>query len=289
VPLSGERVWGAVDVVRVAAGAIVERWGDGEPLARFDPLFAVSVTVSNPLRKTVKLERWTYPPGQGEPTTIAHGLAVVVVETGELWVALDPLSTARAWLAGRAPIAPSEPLSPLALEASATLGAGTAFLVPDGARVTIGNNGNRAASALVLSIVATLEATSPAGNDVLVSTPAPRIVLSKLLAGGPAVELPLGVATISIGRATLPVGGGVASHPVAGVELLTVESGEVALAASDDAAWVLQGPNGQSVLVESALLTAGEGVLVRQCRTARYRSVADEPLDLLLVTIAPIP
>jgi len=287
LPLADGRAWGTVDLLRVASGAIAERWGgEGEAVARFAPYLAATVAVPAAAPQTVALERRTYAPGWGETTAFATGFSVYYVDAGELRIDLDPISLGPAWRIASASTSAPDPMIPLDTGATATLEAGDALVVGYRARVAIRNDGASAAVALVVSVAAGARATDPFGNDVSVATPAPWNIADDLLSGG-LVEGPAENITVRIGRATLPPGGGVAPHPVNGVELLAVESGEAVVAASDDAARVLRGPDPRSVPVDTALLARGQGALIRQCASAQYRSAGNAPLDLLVATIAP--
>jgi hypothetical protein len=108
----------------------------------------------------------------------------------------------------------------------------------------------------------------------------------ELLAGGQSVEAAAGEVTVAIGRAVLP-SGEIAPHRVRRAELLAVEAGGLALTAGKNGTWVRRGTEGRSVLADTAILGPGEGALVRCCGMADYRSTAEDPLVLLLITITP--
>jgi predicted ester cyclase len=280
LPIADARVRGSVDVFRIAGGGIAEHWGDGQSLARFAPLLSVPMPVPSAGGTVVALARRTYPPGTGELAAVASGFAVVLVQSGGLQFAPDQRAGGTSWrLVGRPGSgAASAAISP---GTAVALRIGEALLLGAGATGTIANAGEDAAVALVVS-----GADADAPGWVSAENGGRSDIVTDELAGGQWVALPAG-SVLAIGQATLPAGASVARHPVAGAELLSVEAGELALTTDAAGAWVHQGPGGRAARAETAVLGAGDGALIGQGAVARYLSVGDDPLALLLVTIAP--
>jgi hypothetical protein len=255
----------------------------------------MSLPVPLPIGSTIQLERRTYPSNHGELLGVADGLALVLVESGELRFAPNRLDGGTAWHVAR--YAPGTPATPRSVPpgSSATLRSGETLLV-DGGVGDFSNVGTQTAVTLVLS------ATSPDGAPgrfdrawpaTVQSTPAAspaiapgRLVTATPLISGITINLPTADVAVTIGRAVLPTGG-VPAHTVDGAELIAVEAGSLVLVTEGDAAWVHLENSRATALLPNALLSPGDGALVHRHSRVRYASAADTPLELLVVTISP--
>jgi predicted ester cyclase len=284
LPIAPDRLWGAVDVFRVAAGRIAERWGGPAGLASFAPLLTLEVPIEQPTYGTVTLERWTYAPRTSETRATDLGFVVLLVDAGTLTVEVtsgadgaDSVAGGKKGTAGdgRAPT-PGPPKF---------LKAGDAVVIPQGGRIAVRNDG--AVPAVVLAVVAAVPAPSE-GPMAGAGGAKPTGVDHQILAGGPAANLPAGQATIAIGRVALASRAGLPSHMVGIAELALVESGTLALADSGRA-WVTSLPNAGPRRSNEGPVRTGAGVRVDRGNVVGYHNAGDDQLALLLVTVGAAP
>jgi predicted ester cyclase len=283
IPVPAASLWGATEVLRIDAGRVTERWGDTTGLGFFDPLLSVAVPIEAPAGKAVTLERWTYAPGVGEAQATNLGFLVLLVETGELTAEVTPgANAARPVVGGKQGTAGvGRALAPGIAE---VLAPGSALVVPQGNRVAVRNGGS--VVAVVLAVVATVPA--PADRSPELSIPVPTGPTHTVLAGGPTANLPVGEATVAIGRAAVGTGVALPAHRVGIAEFVAVEAGSLALRA-DDGAWVSALPNAIAGRTDAGPVAAGGGVRVEGGTTVGYFVAGDGPLGIAVVAIDGVP
>jgi predicted ester cyclase len=291
LPVAAERLWSTVDVFRVETDRIVEHWGDPAGLARFEPLLSVTAPVERPTRKAVTLERRTYAPDAGETLVTDLGFLVVLVDAGTLRVAPDVRSLAAIRLVprSRAGTAPGD--QTVAPGDAATLGPGDALVIPQLARVALRNDGSVPAVVLAVGTVTPPPQPSLVAGGSLGAGPATAAtwIDHTVLAGGLPADLPVGEATVAIGRAVLAPGAAFPSHQVGVAEVVAVEAGALVVTAEDGAAWVTSAPPAGTHRADAQTVLAGEGVFVEAGTAAGYRAADGAPLALVVVTFGAVP
>ena len=284
VPTIDGRPWGTIDVFRLRSGRIAEHWGDDLGLGLVEPLLAVGVGVEPPATKWVELARLTYPP-RGADRHWASGPTVLVVESGALTVAHDPISPAAATV-----VPASAARHALPPGATATLVAGDALVLEGHSRYETRNHGGRPAVVLALwsggppypvrTYAADAAPDAPPGTPAIGSTYA-------ALAGGFLAPLPTGRATVAIGRIALAPGAALARHRVAHAEFVVVESGSLALTAGDGTAWVQARPGAAPHAATTAPVATGAGLTFDAGTTVAIAPAGNAPLIALVISIGP--
>lgn len=283
LPVADTRIWGSVDVFRMAGGAIAEHWGDGLPLARFAPLADLRTKAWVGGEAAVVLERRGYPPGAGERLAPGWGVTAVAVESGALRFAAGAggyARTARGEVVGAGAIV--------------DLGPGDALILDGGGAGRLDNVGTAPALALALRIVPFVPVFvgQGAGSGLIVApveaTPGAKVAVT-VLAGDPSVALPAaaGGLDLALGRIELSAGGLVAVHAVAGAELVAVEEGTLALETAGAPARVLRASSGARLTLDAADLGPGDGATADRVARVRYGGVGTEPAVVLVVRIGP--
>jgi quercetin dioxygenase-like cupin family protein len=207
------------------------------------------------------------------------------VESGTLAVLVERSSPGPALLL-QAPVgAEPRPPTPLAPGTEVVLTPGQLLILPDA--VTGLARGRGGAPAVVSVVTMTVP-------DVTGDTPgetgdgaAPELI-PRVLAGDLLATFPPSAVTVSIGRATLPPGGALPPHAVAGAELLIVEAGTLTLATSGEPAWVRRGATGRGTAVFETTLTAGDGAHVPADAVSTLRNAGADPLVVLVVIVTPV-
>jgi predicted ester cyclase len=264
--------WREIDILRIADGAIVERWTAGDGVGLFwevgPPVLA---QVAGPAM--VALARFTYAPGTESAGLTLPGPGLLVVERGILTV------EGGAWVAIGRPARDGSGDDPTIVPdgTEAMAEPGDAIVLPLGVGA-VRNDGATPVMALGVALFAppNLDSIGSAyvpsnGGAITGAAPALALVLagfadSRELPPGVIVEpiarmavttLPNGPVTVGLGRAVLPPGIGLPLRNVPGLALLAVEA---------------------------------EGMDLDQTETAgTVRDSGDGPLELLIAVVAPAP
>jgi predicted ester cyclase len=283
-PLEGDRLWGGVDVFRVAAGRVVEHWRGAMDAALLEPLFTVTIPVAYTVRQVVTFERWTFAPDALEIQGTDWGMLVLFVDTGALTVGLSGEGGEAARLAPGARGGSTAGAWVVTGDGDRRLGAGDALVIPTLTRVTLRNDGPIPAVALAVKFSTPVPQWRPEGAGSAVKMTGD--VSQEELAGGFTAVLPAGGVTIALGRAVLAPGAALPPRRVDVVELAAVAAGEADVTADGGAAWVTTGTGAGWRLGEAGTLAAGDGAHFDPGSAVGYRARGDSPLELLLVMIA---
>ena len=89
IPLGGPSPWPAVEIIRIEGDQIVERWGSPAGYASHRPLFTEAMTIPSRGGVLPSLRRVAFAPGASDATLDWLDHAIIVVEAGELTVAVD--------------------------------------------------------------------------------------------------------------------------------------------------------------------------------------------------------
>jgi quercetin dioxygenase-like cupin family protein/predicted SnoaL-like aldol condensation-catalyzing enzyme len=285
-PLAGRDAWGALDVFRVAGGRVVEHWGaTPEAIVPAAPA-ETTVALPPPRWRVLELVRLTFAPGQ--EATYEGKLAPLLIsgESESVTVSLDPdcagpATLITAALGDRHPVRGAVPPGE-----RVTLVAGDLLIPAIGGCATVRNDDVTPARVLILK--APVPAV-PGGagwlKPPLADATAP---LAQTVAGGVATTLPEAEATVGVGRVTLGPGADFPARTAAGPELIVVESGRLALTATGGTVWVRRAPDGLTNKATQVEIGAGDALLVPAGVTAGYRAAGDDPVALLIVTLAPV-
>ena len=291
VPVPAGRLWDSVDVFRVAEGRVVEHWGDPASSVLLAPLAAVTVPVARPTRAAVTLERWAYAPDTAEMWATGEGFVILLVDAGTLTVAVDPTSEGAAGVAQQGGDGLASGDRPVAPGATVRLAVGEAVVVPARALVALRDDGAAPAVALAVVAVAPVVRAGAEGGPAGTGAPVARTALAgpptavgtgtpvtrTVLAGGPTAVLPVGKATVALGRAALGAGTALPAHRVDVTEMAAVEAGVLAVTA-DGGAWVTdtRDPAVDVRRTDAATVEAGGGAYA-EARTAVGYAAAGTP------------
>jgi ketosteroid isomerase-like protein len=284
LPAVAGRPWGTIDVFRLRSGRIAEHWGEDIDLGLVEPLLAVGMPVEPPATKWVELARLTYPPRAADRHW-AGGPTVLIVESGVLTIAHDPISPDAANVIPVAAARRSLPPGELA-----TLVAGEALVLGSHSHYETRNNGPTPAIVLALwsgpppypvhTDPADAAPDSPPGTPAIGST-------YEALAGGLPAPLPEGRAIVAIGRIALAPGAALARHRVAHAEFVVVESGSLALTVENGKAWVRTRPGDAPQAATTAPLATGAGLVFDAGATVAIAPAGNDPLVALVISISP--
>jgi predicted SnoaL-like aldol condensation-catalyzing enzyme len=256
--------WGSVDIFRIAAGKIVERWGDNDGLTLVRPLAEIPILLPVPSPRVVTLDRLQSDSG-GSWSASATGPRLFHVEEGSLRLDVETPALARP--------------APSRVE---TLSAGRSLAVPAGARVEATNVG---AGAMRLLVVTFAVPNNPGGAPPVAAPPTPGVI-SQTLAGGMATDLPIGPALLTLEQITLARSASLSLSSVEGPALLALDSGRLDLAAWGRA-WVQRGSDGGSIATDEARLAAGDGLQLHPGGLSVLSNASDEAAVALVLTIRP--
>jgi hypothetical protein len=257
--LAGWIPWGPVDLFRLAGGRVAERASAGGPPGLLEPLVAAPVELGPPADRAVSVARVTLAPGGWRCAPGVDGLHLLVVEAGEVAVAVD--AAPGATLGADPPV----------------LDSGDWRFLPERGAYEVRNLGS--GPAVLLEVLATATTATQVGACAVAEGATTRV-----LAGGQAVAVAGGPVAVAAGRVVLPPGGRLAWAGPAGAVLLAVEAGTLGLAAAG-APWVRRGAGGAEAAGGAATLAAGDGALLDEGAGAELRNAGDGPLRLLVVTL----
>lgn len=260
--LQRTRLWGPVDIFRVANGLVAERASAGDRPTLPELLVWAPVTLPPPAERVVTMSRVSLEPGGWRRDPAASGPRLIVVEAGEVAVTVA---------------ADGAPAALPGVDAM-TLGAEEWRIVPEGAASAVRNAGSTPAEFLEVLVAASAAQPGSAAPTVEGAT-------TRLLAGGQAATTPTGPAVLAVGRATFPPGSTLAWTESADVVLLVVEEGALAFVTEGDAAWVSRAAGGVGRAAGLATLTAGDGALIGARAGTELHNASDEQAQVVIVTL----
>ncbi|MDP9370031.1 MAG: hypothetical protein M3Q03_17465 [Chloroflexota bacterium] len=169
----------------------------------------------------IGLFRLTITPGAEDRTPGESGISLVAMEAGDFTFHLAGEPSVMRSEGGGTPVEETVPAGhPVALTVGDTL------LLPVGVRGTVRNDGQEAATAVVLFVRPSQMATGVTpGATTTPNDVEPVGITYRGVFGVVGEELPAGPVVLTIERLTLEVGGSVPSHPHAGPELSIIEEG----------------------------------------------------------------
>jgi hypothetical protein len=275
--------WGPIDLFRVEHGKIAEHWGVPANAPHLAPVNLAPVDLDGGLRRGIRLERRTYDEDASWREEIAPGTVFMLGQTGRLTVAIDDPAATPARLIHAAAPGARPGTEVIGNGVNAILTSDDLVMLPSGTRYTTANDGAEPAEVVVLTLTVP---TIPNGAPMQVSAAPPGIAW-EVLAIAPAAKLPEN-AVVQIGRMTLGDGAGIPLHATDGPEVLTVESGALALYVGGELAWVRRDAEaGTFAGTHSAIARSSDGVTIPRGATATYRATGAQPTSVLVLTIRP--
>lgn len=277
-PIAPDRLWPAVDFLRIAGGQIVERWGVQAGSAIFEPLLATTVPVAQPFRKALVLEQWRFAPGAEETSVASAGVLVLRIEAGTLAVRTRQQGgNGEVWV----PTSAGPGTGDLPADVVTRLGPGDVLVVAQGDRFAARNDGTDTAVILVVGAVTPAPGPLPTGNGNDAG------IVRTVLARGTVTDLPHGQARVTVGRAMLATGATIAPHIVAVSEAAVVEAGTLEQI-GDAGAWVTEPGSALPRRAVGQPLPEGRGIVASPGAAVGYRSAGTTPLAILVVAIDPV-
>jgi mannose-6-phosphate isomerase-like protein (cupin superfamily) len=282
MPVTGFRPWGSVEVFRVVAGQIVARWGEPGGYGLFEPIATEVFAGLDMADARPTLTRRSYEPGASDWDAPSWGPVLMIAESGTVIVDVDAIVVATVRRGADAVDGDPTTIRPVKTPTPVTLAPGDVLTVAERAKIETRNESDAPAAVLVLTLRASPSipqlGSSRAALPLGVRTSALTVDII-----GPATTA--GTVAVSVGRALLAPGTGLAPHPVSGYELTLVESGTLTLQVDGVRPWARQ-PNGRATTLERAAhVAAGMGLAVQAGAVASYRNDASTPLALFVVNV----
>jgi quercetin dioxygenase-like cupin family protein len=265
------------------AGMLPADFVDHEPVSGLTPDRAGLLQYVT-TRKVVTVERLTVTADAAWRWMDFSGERLLYVESGTITVFVEASSSVPAQRSQAT--AGEEPRLQTQVEpgTEAVLTSGQLLALSSGTTVTTRTLDGTVAVVWVVTM------THSSSNSVATGgwfSPAPAPVL-RVPTEGVTATLPIGLTTVALGRMTLPPGGELPRHEVAGGELLVVETGALSLATTGDAAWVRRGETGGATSEAETTLSAIDAAYVPAGAVDSLRNDGAVPLVVLVVTITPI-
>jgi predicted ester cyclase len=284
LPVTQSGAWGSVDVFRIQAGRIVEHDGEVTGLNHWEKWASAPILLqgaTGAARKEWSLTRRTYEPTAGDIQVSEDGPTLLWLESGEVTIELDDHlpGPAQRFAAGSANQPLSEPVAP---GESTALRPGDWLVIPTFGTFATRNDGRSAASLLSVSFATVW--TGARDTALVVATDRATGVVSKRLAGGAAV-FPTVPAMLSLGRISLGRDRELPLHRVAGLELLGVVTGELAITVGDGEVHLQTPTQGLRMTRGTATVTANQAILATSNALVGYRNGGADPLVAFVVTI----
>jgi hypothetical protein len=248
-------LWSATELYHVAGNRIAERWCAclwpvlPEVLARAE-------LAAPPNAMLVRLVRLVVAPGEVQPQRSFGSSILLAVEAGVLDVKTGGLAAAddNATAEGRQPVTSGD---------DHVLAAGDHLLVSSGTSLAFHNGGGAAAVVLALAMLP-FDADARDGLTFRWPDGAPPAETATVLVDGAVSRLPAGMATVTLGRMTLPAGVDLAPSVTTGPQLVFVESGDLQVVSPAEHGGLVPAGQGGFVPLEDvrALRGTGEGTVV---------------------------
>lgn len=262
--------WGPLEVFRIAAGRIVERWASREPPALLEPLLDTPLTIVAPTPAELSLVQLEVAPGASLPLDAKPSPRLLYLRRGRLAVEIDgPASLIRApWRD-----ATTEPA--VVTKRSVRLEEGDLLVIPADTVAAVSNAGETQALMLNLAVVP-VQPPSPLGDSPQ-QIGLERVTMRHL----GSVRLPAPVSTLAVGRATLAPGVAVPVAAEAGLRVLTAQTGTLgaACATLGAAAAASAGRDDDRGLSPLALVTDSRG--------CSLHNAGDQPLAVVVLRVSP--
>jgi hypothetical protein len=258
--------WSAVDVLRIAGGRVVERWGDPASIL-LEPAGALALPDQRPAYATVTLERITLQAGAVLAGTGSE-TRLLQVESGQLVRGFPSDATG--------PASP-DPVDLARGGSTTSAGPGDVVELPAGAAYGLVNPGP-GDTVTIAAVIAVPQAQPPA-------TPAGATAVT--LAGGVTARLASGPLTLSFGRVTLAPGAELRSLPIADLLLMTVEAGSIIVDTDLGHTWVRERETGLTNVIGSGVLASGDGAFVPAGENVTLRKDDETSTTVFVAVMAP--
>ena len=280
MPVTGVRPWASLELFRVVAGQIVARWGEPGDVGLFEPIATELFAGLDMADARPTLTRRTYEPSASDWDAPSWGPVLMIAESGTVVVDIDAIVVATVQQAAT----PSRATPRRSSRSRHHPGDAGARGCPDGGgagEIETRNESEAPAAVLVL----TLSAPPSIAQMGSAQSALPLGVRTSVLAGNSGAVADAGTVAVSVGRAVLAPGTGLAPHPVTGRELTLVERGTLTLHVDGGWPWARQ-PNGRATTIAGTTeVEAGLGLAVPAGAVASYRNDASTPLALFIVNV----
>jgi predicted SnoaL-like aldol condensation-catalyzing enzyme len=256
--------WSPVDVLRIADSTIAERWSQTDGVALIRPLAQASLDLSAPAPRIVTIDRLTLDTG-AQWSSRADGPQLLFLEEGEVSIHIDDERSS-----GLKPT-PPQPMAPLS--------AGQSLVVPAGLSCVITNVGRGATRVVVVMLAMPLVPGWPTVQDTL-----PPDITRQTLASGVTTDISVGPASLTLAQVVLARSGQLSLSSIQGPTLVAVDSGHLAMVASEPA-WVWSGVDGVNRVGHEAHLEPGDGALQHAESMTVLSNVGGNPVVALVLTL----
>jgi SnoaL-like polyketide cyclase len=281
IPLDTDVRGDGYELLTIENDQVRERWGSRQLSSRYEPILQTESAPAAGSTPSARLERLRVDPDASIELTDPDG-CILMMETGSLSayapstenVRLLKPATDQAFIEE-----PVKPRDPFDLEPS------DALQIPAGTRISLRNNGQQQATA----IVAAVRHYSPSdytGPAMAWSLPTPGVE-RELLAWSNQLRGVKEPIILSIGQATMAPGSTVPRHTVEQAELTFVTDGSVDLILHEGSAGWTRAEKGYRTVHDRQIVEAGQSAAVGQGSVVEYRNDDPNPATLLFVNVQP--
>lgn len=275
-----QAVWSPLEVLRVADGVVVGRWGHTDGLVLARPLAAEALDLQVPTPHVIGLARVTQAPGTRWDAPRVTGPRLLLLQQGvvEAQAVLDPTVTASPGTMTSVDASNAGRVRP---PIRTTLGAGQTWLAPAGALTSTVNTGSSESHLLVVSF------TGPQIPDFAAPPARPLAtgVTMQVLAGDLATGIASGPVRIALEQIALTPQASLTLASTEGPIMVAVETGQVE-ATAWGTAWLRRQRNGMSSSVRAAIaLDPESGLLLQQRGVVTLRNQERAPAQALVLTV----
>lgn len=274
-----QAVWSPIEVLRVANGVVVGRWGQTDGLVFARPLAAAALELQAPTPRVIGLARVTQAPGTRWDAPRVAGPRLLFLEQGVLDVQAVPGSamSAAPGAASSAIVSNADWVGP---PTRSTLITGQTWNAPAGALTSTMNAGSAESRVLVVTFTEPQipNVAAPAARSL------PAGVAVQVLAGDLATGVASGPVSVALQRIALTPHAGLNLSSSDGPVLVAVETGQIA-AAAWGTVWVRRSRDGMSVASQAAVLTSQNGLLLQSGGVLTLRNRERSSTQVLVLAV----
>ncbi len=280
--------WGPMDIVRIAGGRIVERWGGGPDISRFEPLWQSSVSAKTPeAPQTVALRRVTWKPDAALEVDVNPAGWFLWVESGTLSFTVAGTPAAD----GHGPngmLAPGDLLAVpvgtgFTVENAATVPA-RAFLVAHWAELVRGYGRQPTEDEMaVMRFADELGLVPGASSPYWLDHGVQAVRVTTLVD----VDVPP-VARLAMGRMILAPGDALTVDDLAGPLIVAIEAGRLDVTVAPHRVWAMDTAGRGRAPAMTTSLATGEGGYLTASTDGVWRAGGREPLVAWVLAMEPL-
>jgi mannose-6-phosphate isomerase-like protein (cupin superfamily) len=266
------RPWGAVDVLTIENGKVVERRGLLEDTGLLLPVGTAPLDLTGPAHRVLTLDRVTIPSGEHYDDDAVLAEHALVGEEGSVGIAFPVPAS---------PYGSSSAVGQAGATTETALLPGEVFVVPEGRRYTVSNTGTEDAVLMRLVVAPPRPGGAAMGAD---ATTGGEGFGNRTLAGGAAITLPGGPLAVAVARVVLGPGATLALGEGDYGALVSVGTGALGVFLGETGT-IRRGTDGTGERAESGWLDPGDGLTIAPGTSLVLRNAGSTPAEVLLVAV----